>query len=228
MNLIKVEGLCGFVLSKIKSEEFCLISNINLHFLRLLFNDSSLLEYLRLSHKVLLDGYFARFFLRKKAGVPKTSLTQLVPMVFSALRGSRVNVLLLGASKKSNTIAVKKVTEMLGKNASVEGLHGYCEDDKNYLDALDKSRPNLVLLCFGMPKQERFVLDNVQFLRKFNAVFLPCGAVIDRLSQSDTAFTKYTSLFKIEWLFRVFKEPKRLFLRYLKDGAFFVKFLWSQ
>ena len=79
------------------------------------------------------------------------------------------------------------------------------------------------MVGMGMPFQEKWISDNMS---KINAnVFTNGGAFIDVFS-GKKVIPKWITSFGIEWLYRLIKEPKRMWRRYLFVNTYFLfKFL---
>lgn len=86
-------------------------------------------------------------------------------------------------------------------------------------DAIKQASPDLVLLGLGAPKQELFaerIRDRVA-----PAVLLSVGASIDFLAGTVPRAPEWMSSRGLEWLYRLTREPKRLWRRYLlRDPKF--------
>ncbi|MGA9659462.1 MAG: WecB/TagA/CpsF family glycosyltransferase [Asticcacaulis sp.] len=78
-------------------------------------------------------------------------------------------------------------------------------------DIADK-RPDVLLVGMGMPRQEMWILQNLEALPP--CVILPVGAAFDYEAGVMYTPPRWTGQWGIEWLVRFFHEPKRLFSRY--------------
>jgi exopolysaccharide biosynthesis WecB/TagA/CpsF family protein len=100
-------------------------------------------------------------------------------------------------------------------------VRGGFEADTVYVNEAMRTKPELIILGMGMPKQERVAL----MIR--DAMTRPCvivagGAIIDFMSGR---FPRAPSAFRaagLEWLFRVALEPRRLASRYLVGNVAFL------
>ena len=80
---------------------------------------------------------------------------------------------------------------------------------------ISKAAPDLLVVCFGCPKQERFIYENKD---KYNATVSICaGATVDFLAGNVRRAPKWMSNAGLEWFYRFLQEPKRLFKRYFVD-----------
>jgi N-acetylglucosaminyldiphosphoundecaprenol N-acetyl-beta-D-mannosaminyltransferase len=97
-------------------------------------------------------------------------------------------------------------------------------------DSLREARADLVVVALGAPKQE-LLIDALKD-RVRPAALVGMGAALDFLVGRVARAPPWMSRFGLEWLYRLLKEPRRLWRRYLlRDPAFFgivLRQLWSQ
>ena len=81
------------------------------------------------------------------------------------------------------------------------------------------SRADLVLVALGAPKQELWNAEAAADLRP--AVLLRIGAAVDFVAGTARRAPKWVSASGLEWLYRLGREPRRLWRRYLlRDPEF--------
>lgn len=83
------------------------------------------------------------------------------------------------------------------------------------------AKPDLVFVCLGAPKQE--VLMHAVHRELAPAVLLGFGAVVDFLAGNVTRAPRWMSENGLEWAYRLGKEPRRMWRRYLLRDP---KFAW--
>lgn len=83
------------------------------------------------------------------------------------------------------------------------------------------ARPDLVFVCMGAPKQE--LLMHAVHRELAPAVLLGLGAVVDFLAGNVTRAPRWMSENGLEWAYRLGKEPRRMWRRYLLRDP---KFAW--
>ncbi|RKT10539.1 exopolysaccharide biosynthesis WecB/TagA/CpsF family protein [Paraburkholderia sp. RAU2J] len=141
--------------------------------------------------------------------------TDLIPKMLERSTG---RVALLGTRDPYlSTAADKLASSGIPIALKLDGFH----PENRYVEAILSSRPDIVILAMGMPKQER-----VAFALK-NAVTWPClivngGAILDFISGRVTRAPNVVQSLHLEWLFRLAQEPKRLFRRYVMGNAIFL------
>ncbi|HVV17409.1 MAG TPA: WecB/TagA/CpsF family glycosyltransferase [Polyangia bacterium] len=89
-----------------------------------------------------------------------------------------------------------------------------------------ETRPDLVLVCFGAPKQEIFCDDNRDILTP--AVMVCVGAGIDFVAGTARRAPAWISKLGMEWAYRLAREPRRLAGRYLLRDPQFLGILLRQ
>ena len=107
------------------------------------------------------------------------------------------------------------------------------ENDSAELDKIEKMikdvNPHILILALGCPKQEIFAY---QFRNRFNVpVSLCLGATLDFSAGNVKRAPRWMANAGLEWLYRLYQEPRRMFKRYvLEDWKFaglFVKYYRS-
>ena len=88
-----------------------------------------------------------------------------------------------------------------------------------------KSGADIVVVCFGCPKQEIFVYKNY---KKYGAKMSICaGATIDFIAGQIRRCPKWISRIGFEWFFRFLMEPRRMFKRYFVDDMKIFGMIWK-
>jgi N-acetylglucosaminyldiphosphoundecaprenol N-acetyl-beta-D-mannosaminyltransferase len=81
------------------------------------------------------------------------------------------------------------------------------------------ARPDLILVALGPPKQELWIHRSADAVRP--AVALGIGAGLDFLAGKYKRAPRWMARAGVEWVFRLFQEPRRLWRRYLVEGPRF-------
>lgn len=81
------------------------------------------------------------------------------------------------------------------------------------LDAVAAARPDVLLLGMGMPRQERWLLRNVDALPPCPVVTV--GGVLSFVGDDRPTPPRWLGPWGVEWLYRLVTEPTRLWRRYL-------------
>lgn len=100
------------------------------------------------------------------------------------------------------------------------------ENELSYINTLISNvQPDILIVCFGCPKQEKWVFENY---KKYDATVSVCaGATVDFLAGTVNRAPKWMSEHGLEWFYRFTKEPKRMFKRYFIDDTKILKLIWK-
>ena len=85
------------------------------------------------------------------------------------------------------------------------------EEEEDNLRIINNINPHLIFVGLGAPKQDIWIYRNKL---KINSVFISVGAAFDFYAKTVPRAPVFMRENSLEWLFRVYKEPRRLFLRY--------------
>lgn len=80
------------------------------------------------------------------------------------------------------------------------------------------ARPDILFLAFGQPKGEIWLADNLEALGV--PVSVQIGASLDFASGRVRRAPRFLQKTGMEWAFRLYLEPRRLFPRYAKNAGF--------
>ena len=126
------------------------------------------------------------------------------------------NIGIIGGLTASSQIVVNKLKEE-GFDVRSYSEPIIEEDISLHTERVAKSwenfEPELLLICLGQPKQEAFGIEIAKVYP--NAAILCVGAFIDFYSQNQARAPICLQKFGLEWAWRLFQEPKRLWKRYL-------------
>ena len=93
--------------------------------------------------------------------------------------------------------------------------HGYFsigEQSQDVIHAINQSGASILLVGMGQPQQEEWIIANQRQLN--TSVIVGVGGYFDKVSQMANAYPKWVYKYRLFWLYRLVKEPKRLWKRY--------------
>jgi len=194
------------------------VSFLNQHGLNLAAEDAVFRQDLLKSDILLRDGVGMEICLKllgRAAGM-NTNGTDFIPSLLAKLGGRRVAVFgtqdpwLSKAASRISELGVEIVAQSDGFNT-----------DQHYVDLVAAARPHVVLLAMGMPRQERLAtLLTTQ--ADWPMLILNGGAILDFYAERFARAPRLVQALRLEWLFRLAQEPKRLANRYIVGGGTFV------
>ena len=94
------------------------------------------------------------------------------------------------------------------------------EEDRAVVERINKSGADFVWVALGAPKQERWMYTHQGSIEGLMAGI---GAGVDYFAGNIKRAPMWMQKCSLEWLYRLFQEPRRLFKRYLMTNT---KFIW--
>ena len=93
------------------------------------------------------------------------------------------------------------------------------EENEEIIQNINESNPDFIWVALGAPKQEKWMYDHVN---KVNGVMLGVGAAFDFIAGTVRRAPKWMQELCLEWLYRIFQDPKRLLIRYIGTNFSFM------
>ena len=84
--------------------------------------------------------------------------------------------------------------------------NGYISDETALLEALEREKPDLLLLGLGAPRQELWMANNRQ---RTPAVMIGVGGLLDVFAGDIPRAPETWQRLGLEWLYRLLREPRR-------------------
>ncbi len=122
--------------------------------------------------------------------------------------------------------AAQKLAEHFPRLRVLGVRHGYFDkspaspENERVLEAINALQPDILLVGFGMPLQERWLMQNWRHLHA--SVALTGGAVFDYVSGDLRRAPAWMTEHGLEWLGRLLIEPRRLWRRYVLGNPLFL------
>jgi N-acetylglucosaminyldiphosphoundecaprenol N-acetyl-beta-D-mannosaminyltransferase len=152
----------------------------------------------------------------------KVSGSDLVPSLMerAAVRGHRVYLLggAPGTAVEAARVLRRRGVPIAGVDAPIVHDPLDAAERKPVVERIRVAAPDLVLVAFGAPKQELFI-DAAR--TELDAVFIGVGATLEFIARRVPRAPRWMSRHGLEWLYRLMREPRRLWRRYLvRDPRF--------
>lgn len=153
--------------------------------------------------------------------------SDLTPAIFACFNDNRepVKVFLLGAAAGVADRAAARIMQkwpsvnVVGTMSPPYGFEKSPAESDAICRAVNASGADLLVIGLGAPKQELWINQYQQQLSV--KVALCVGATIDFMAGEKSRAPLWMRKAYLEWLHRALSEPKRLGMRYLKDGIIF-------
>ncbi|WP_342453182.1 WecB/TagA/CpsF family glycosyltransferase [Jiella mangrovi] len=148
--------------------------------------------------------------------------TDFVPRLLAALT-KPCRIALVGAAPGVAERAAAGLSAVARQHEIVAVADGYFGEAGRgeVLDKLAAFRPDIVLVALGVPAQELFIARHLS--EGHGTVFVAVGALFDFLAGSVVRAPRPVRKLRLEWVWRLMLEPKRLFRRYVVGNPVFLK-----
>lgn len=204
---------------------------INVDVVMKIEHDSYLKKITDNADMVLVDGkpliWVSKIY--KNPVKAKISGSDLVPLLCAEAAHKGYSLFIIGGKEgiaKKAKIRLEEQYPTINVVGTYAPPFGF-EDDPNELDKINnmisEKKPDLLIACFGCPKQEKWIYENYQ---KYDAKVSICaGATVDFLAGNVNRAPKWISEHGLEWFYRFLQEPKRMFKRYFIDDIKIIKLI---
>jgi exopolysaccharide biosynthesis WecB/TagA/CpsF family protein len=157
--------------------------------------------------------------------------SDLIPCLLRRATERQWRIFLLGGVPEVAVEAAKRIAEM---HPSLPAVTFYSPpfgklaemNNDDIADRVRAARPDIVLVCFGCPKQEKWISRHGAALGV--PVMIGAGGTIDFLAGRMARAPSWMRRSGTEWLFRLMQEPRRLARRYADDLFFFAPAILAQ
>lgn len=146
----------------------------------------------------------------------------------SPLRSPQRTVMFMGSSQKVLDLIVKRAAEVYPHLKIVTYSPPYKpefseEDNKAIVEAINAADPDLLWIGMTAPKQEKWTYSHWEEL-DIHCHVGTIGAVFDFFAGTVERAPIWWQRHGLEWLYRLLKEPKRMWRRYIIGNTLF---LWN-
>ena len=192
---------------------------VNAHAMNSMVSNATFFDALITSDVLLRDGSGMKMLYQWCGWEPGLNMngTDFIPKILASFQGRRVAFwgteepyLSAACACCENDYGVRVVSRETG-------FH----DDDFYLRLAIEARPDLIVLGMGMPKQER-IASLIRSGAGVPTLILCGGAIIDFLGGKVSRAPGWMRMFGIEWMYRLVREPRRLFHRYVIGNPLFI------
>lgn len=174
-------------------------------------NDKKLSRTLNKAHLVTADGSGVVWAARQLNNPVPERVTgiDLLHAICNKAQEKEWKLYFLGAAPGVAEKAVLKVLEMYPDCHIVGYENGYFsqEEEPEVIENIKKAEPDILFVALGAPKQEFWIREHLQELGV--PVCMGVGGSFDVLAGNVDRAPEWMQKKGLEWLFRLYKEPKR-------------------
>jgi N-acetylglucosaminyldiphosphoundecaprenol N-acetyl-beta-D-mannosaminyltransferase len=225
------DALLVKIQSKIESKTHFSFLNVNSYIALKAKKDSVLKEYLKRFSILYPDGigiHWASKILYGKFGAFEERIngTDLYNKILKFAQTNNYRVFFLGGGTKAVNKLNTKYHELF-PNLNFGGIISRYEAFREgTLDRINASNADILFLGLGTPNQEKWIAT---FGQKCNVpIQIACGSGIEFMAGVYPRAPKLMRKIGLEWMFRLFLEPKRLWKRYLIGIPHFIFLIIKQ
>jgi len=156
---------------------------------------------------------------RLKSSTPlpeRVATTDLFHVVARKAQATRLTFYMFGADEEENAAAVANVRKTYPNLRIVGHCHGYLRGDalRTKVDEINALAPDYLWVALGVPYEQAFVEEFTARLSNVG-VIKTSGGLFNFLSGSRARAPRWMQHIGLEWVWRIWLEPRRLFWRYL-------------
>jgi N-acetylglucosaminyldiphosphoundecaprenol N-acetyl-beta-D-mannosaminyltransferase len=146
----------------------------------------------------------------------RVATTDLFEVVARKAAATGLTFYMFGANEAENAAAVANVQEMFPDLRIVGRCHGYLKGEalRAKIDEINALAPDYLWVALGVPYEQVFVEQFTPHLSNVG-VIKTSGGLFNFLSGSRARAPKWMQAVGLEWAWRIWLEPRRLFWRYL-------------
>ena len=224
VHALSIDELTDAVAAGVRSGQRRIIAHHNLHSIYLHQRDAKLRAFFRRAYLVHVDG-MSLIFAGRLLGLPLrrehriTYVDWTDPLLAAATsRGWRV----MYVGERAG-VAERGAAALRRRHPGLvfDTHHGFFDpathgdENRAVLRRIHDFEPNVLMVGMGMPRQEHWVHDNLSQLP--SCAVLTTGAAITYAAGTVPTPPRWAGTIGIEWAFRLFAEPRRLWKRYLVE-----------
>jgi N-acetylglucosaminyldiphosphoundecaprenol N-acetyl-beta-D-mannosaminyltransferase len=146
----------------------------------------------------------------------RVATTDLFDVVARKAAAAGLTFYMLGATERENAAATARVQTMYPTLRIIGRCHGYLRGDalRAKIDEINRLAPDYLWVALGVPYEQSFVEEFAPHLYNVGLI-KTAGGLFNFLSGSKPRAPRWMQNVGLEWVWRIWLEPRRLFWRYL-------------
>lgn len=212
----------------ILAQKKALAISVNVNFLTLSFQHQWLRDFANNAEIVFCDGFGVRLgaAVLGETLPPRTTLADYIWKLAAFCVENDFSLYFVGAKPGIGEAAAQRIREHYPTIRILGTQHGYFEKNPDHpenlavVTAVNATKPDILIVGMGMPRQEAWLRDNWHQLDALIAI--TSGAVFDYVSGNLRRAPKWMTDNGLEWLGRMLIEPRRLWRRYIVGNTLFI------
>ena len=219
---VRVQELINFIVNSASLNKKTVVGNVNVRAMNFACEMGWYKDFINRSDLVFCDGFGVLLGAKMCGCGIKSEHRMTCPDYIEnlAISCERENVSLYLLAGKPGVVdkAIAKL-KAIAPNLEVKGHHKSGIENEYVVNEINQFCPGVLYVGFGMPLQERWIIENFDTINA--KVFLPLGACLDFYTGAVYRGPRWMTNRGLEWLSRMFTEPKRLWQRYVVGNPLF-------
>lgn len=230
---VDMDGAVRMIEGLIAHKKKSYVVPVNVDVIMKIEQDSHLKRAVNGADVILVDGkplVWVSSFIKRPVKA-KVSGSDLVPALCEISLRKGYTLFIMGGREGVAERAKARLEKRLpgikinGTYAPPFGFEKDPDEIKKANDIISAARPDLLVVCLGCPKQEKWIYENY---KRYDALVSVCaGATVDFLAGDVGRAPKWMSEHGLEWFYRFLQEPRRLFKRYFFDDVKILPLIWK-
>jgi N-acetylglucosaminyldiphosphoundecaprenol N-acetyl-beta-D-mannosaminyltransferase len=213
-----------FSLSQYKPSSYVCFANV--HMITEAYKDPLFCDLLNKADIVTPDGGPIAVFMRLFHGVKQDRVAgmDLLPFLMKEAETRGKSIYFYGTTENVLQTLVQKANQDFPL-LRIAGTYSppfralTQQEDEEIIRQINGTKPDLVFVALGCPKQEQWMANH---LNRINGVMLGVGQAFLTYAGLEQRLPKWARNLSIEWMYRLYLEPKRLWKRYLINNSLFL------
>ena len=215
------EKLIENIFNDYSKNEQLFIVNINPEIVVSNYKDEEIKSIFNKQKYQIPDGSGIVWASRKNHGDITERITgiDLMQRICEKSQNYNARICLYGGKEEIAEKAKQELAAEYPKINIVGTIDGYREWSQ-VIKKIKELKPDILFVGLGSPRQEDFIIKHKEELKEVK-IMMPVGGSFDVISKTKKRAPEWMIKRNIEWLYRLFKEPVRVF-RQIK----LIKFMW--
>lgn len=226
VHKLRVQDLIDYITRQAKLSQKTIVGNVNVRAMNFACDLPWYRKFINQSDLVFCDGFGvllgAQCCGHALNSKHRMTCPDFIEDLAQACANTNASIYLLAGKPGVVDQAIQKLTQV-APQLTIQGHHGYFDkqgpDNDRVIQDINRFKPDVLYIGFGMPLQERWIVDNMD--RIDAKVFLPLGACLDFYTGTVYRGPKWMTDMGLEWLTRLLTEPHRLWERYVIGNPLF-------
>jgi|JFJP01.1.fsa_nt_gi N-acetylglucosaminyldiphosphoundecaprenol N-acetyl-beta-D-mannosaminyltransferase len=228
VDVVSLDELLKYVFFIIQRRKKTVITYVNVHAINIAYEVGWFRDFINHSGIVFCDGFGVKWAARlfKRRELYRFTPPDWFGRLAKECAEQGFTMFFLGTQQA----IVEKAAAVFRENypgLQIVGVHhGFfnknvtSSENQEIVFRINALKPDILVVGFGMPSQERWILENRDILDVH--VIFPVGAFFDYIADEVVRAPRWMTENGLEWLGRLIIEPRRLWKRYIVGNPLFL------